>query len=206
MGRGLPQGRGLRTDVQQFVTQGESDALRAGLLPSLTAWLISPVGEAINANSCGQVCFTANRLYLFHIPSATGVVQVNEARLRVISNLAASSVSAALYQYDFINRRLVKMAGSEANFATTAIGRVTGNVKLDVQPSARLFLGFWASHLAVEVEGFCSGITGRCFDNFYVPWTSSSLPASLPLSTLTVDTEANTPMVLYLSKEAATVL
>lgn len=206
MGRGIPQSRGLRNDPRQFVTQGESNAVLASLLPTLTGWLISPVGEAINANACGPTCYTDNRLYLFYIPSTQGVVQVNEARLRVVQNLASSSASAALYQYDFLKSRLIKVVGTEANFATTAIGRVSRDVTSNVQPSARLWLGFWVSHAALEFEGLCSGIDGRVFDNYYVPWASSSLPDSLPIANLTADTEANTPMVLYLSKEAATVL
>lgn len=202
----LPGGRGEQADQ---IAQDESYDVRRRLDPLEDGWLVSTVGENIYTSlSSTSSVLTANQLMLFYSPDRVRRVLCREARLSVVTASAGATLRTALYIYDNreVHRRLVKVPGSEASFDASTTGRKTTRLSRDVELpiEAKLFIGFWSSSAAVEVEGSAPGVgASTVVRRRAISSVSAPLGTSYDFNQIaTLDTAQGVPLVAYLSPDA----
>lgn len=210
--KGIVGGRGNRKAEDAAINQAESQNVRQLLNNVNRGWILSTIGESVFAHQdVTGVLATANSLALFYIPERVNTIRAYEARIKVSVAAASSTYRTALYFY----RRdpqpeFVKVVGSEAVFSGASTGLLTSKlaVQVDVPTDARLFMARVCTDATVAVEGFQSGtVTApRLARVRTITVPTGAMPGIIPVSATSLNTTEDTPMIVYLSQEAANVL
>jgi hypothetical protein len=207
MERRLPGGYGWHRDR---VSRAESEYIRESLIPRADGWLVSTTGDAVFGHyDVTGVSLAQDVLSLYYIPERESAVAASEVRVNVPIAVANTTVQAALYLFE--DRKFKRIPGTYVTFSASSTGNKAKSLAdyVLLLPNQRLFLGIIGKGGIPVLEGFQSGAGAvpRIIRPRVITNHTDNLRTSYVLSQTTLaTTAADTPMVVYLSKEASGVL
>jgi hypothetical protein len=208
MARRNPGGYGGRKGTDSYVDRAESRFVREATQPADDGWLVTTAGENVmNHLDVTGVLTGSNRLGLYYVPARSRNVWASEVRLMVAAAVASTTAEVAVFSYEGRIFKKVPFTHALLDTSTTGLKTATLTQPALLAKDSVLFIGVVVRNAAVALEGFQSGTasTGRVC-RARTMTEPSSPRGSYTLTDLSLAATQDTPMVAYLSKEAALVL
>lgn len=203
----LPNGRGLRAGEDSFVNQQEAFAQRRGQIPLIRGGVIGPQSSDFMVfEPVSTLAYAIDTLYIIPLTTLSRDSVISEARFRVNTLGASSTLDIALYRQDEVARdKLLRIPQTEVRFDCTSAGLKSEAVpNQTLKTGSLLFMVCLWNNVAATVTSAGLTVSPVIPVKKFAVSAGSSLPNSLLISD-TVDETALTayPMVVYLSREYA---
>lgn len=205
--RRLPGGRGLYTDEEAFIGQGESFEGRRNTIPSQDGTYFCIGGNPYQFVAGGA--HAANRIFLFPmLPPPDRDITVESVRVTVSTLSAGNNIRVALYTFDLAKRTLFKVPGtaatlSAASATTVTQSLITGNTKDPIRLTAGTV--YYQAHKSSDAVLVVRGVdsTAPLIYRYQSPAdVAGELPPEIHTATYTRSAASGVPIpgIVYLSR------
>lgn len=204
MVRGLSWGRGYRRGENAHVAQEESFDRRKREIPDQRGWIFTQAMHPLHS-TLTDAAATRDSVRLLEIPKLDRDYLLTKAFIGVSAAVAGTVLYAAIYSYESRPEfKIVKVAGAEVQFDTSATGRkeVSLSRRISLLRDEKYFMGTVATGGASDASVSSVGTFSSDLHQLFT-LSDSSLPSEVRLDTVTSTYATTTPCVMYISEEAA---